>query len=224
MPNRISCWPTRDASGNVGAMSGPSTTTPAPQRPWGLILAGGESARMGTDKGALLHDGHTWAARAAAALDGLCDVVIVAGHGRGAPLHLRRVDDLEGVSGPVAGLGAGFAAARDGGAAGVVVVPVDMPRLRLEPLAALWAQARVCDDVTVFADVDGPQPLPAALSARGVDEALRRIALGARSLRAALDLGAATALDAAPWKGALRSANSLKEMEFLSPSRGKPSE
>jgi FdhD protein len=102
----------------------------------GAILAGGQSARMGRTKAGIEVDGETLAARAAAALAPLVDEVVVLGHGDGCPAELRRLPDRVDGEGPLAGM----AALADEGAARVLVVSCDMPRISTAALRPLLAE------------------------------------------------------------------------------------
>jgi molybdopterin-guanine dinucleotide biosynthesis protein A len=74
-----------------------------------VVLAGGDSRRMGRDKAALAMDGETLAARAARRLLGACTRVVVADGGRGLVPGLPSLRDAPG-PGPAAGiLGAALA-------------------------------------------------------------------------------------------------------------------
>lgn len=92
----------------------------------GLLLAGGASTRMGTDKAALAVDGIPLARRAAAVLTETCAHVLVAsGDGRRLDwLGFPQVEDIEPGAGPLAGLVAGLETTPTPYAA---VLAVDMP-------------------------------------------------------------------------------------------------
>ncbi|PWD43956.1 molybdenum cofactor guanylyltransferase [Gordonia paraffinivorans] len=120
--------------------------TPNPEsiRLAGIVLAGGRSRRMGSDKAALDWEGEPMLARVVRVLQERCDaVLVVAGErsaayqgiddirGRAAPgIDRDRVrwvtDEQEGV-GPLGGLVAGLAAAADAGAQYAFVCATDMP-------------------------------------------------------------------------------------------------
>lgn len=122
--------------------------------PSGVILAGGESRRMGRDKALLvLPDGRTLLARTIAALGaaGLGDVTIsVSTLQRGIALQmaepaarsLRLLPDAPPGRGPLAGLQAALSAYP---ASPVLLVAVDMPYLDAAVLRALIAEPRDAD-------------------------------------------------------------------------------
>lgn len=116
-------------------------------RPWrraAIVLAGGRSSRMGTEKAALVLDGRTLLQRAVDAVAPVVDeVVLVGAPGRPLPpvevaIPLRRVDDpIEG-EGPLAGIEAGLAAIET---PVTLVVGCDMPWLQTALLELLLVHA-----------------------------------------------------------------------------------
>jgi molybdopterin-guanine dinucleotide biosynthesis protein A len=165
-------------------------TPPGTGRPAvaGLLLTGGASRRMGTDKALIEVDGQRLVDRAAAVLGVVADPVIEVGPGWSERPAVR--EDPPG-SGPLAALGAGAAALRRAGHAGpILVLAVDMPRVGVELLELLAGRA---GPATAVPRADGhPQPMcarygPDLLAA--VDE---RLAAGGRSLRDLLETMAAS--------------------------------
>jgi molybdenum cofactor guanylyltransferase len=153
----------------------------------GLLLTGGASRRMGTDKALLEVDGQRLVDRAASLLQAVADPVIEVGPGWSGLPAVR--EDPPG-SGPLAALGAGAAALRAAGHDGpVLVLAVDMPRVGVDLLRFLAGRAGT---VTAIPRAGGhPQPMcarygPDVLAA--VDE---RLAAGGRSLRDLLETLAA---------------------------------
>ena len=75
----------------------------------GAVLIGGRSSRMGRPKHLITHDnGETWLERSLRMLRTFVDQLVISGGGE-LPEALRsteRVDDLDGVQGPLAGIGA----------------------------------------------------------------------------------------------------------------------
>lgn len=102
--------------------------------PIGVILAGGASTRMGTDKALVEVDGEPMVAWVAAALGRVCDDLLVVG--REGKLHGIEaiLDDHPGPLGPAAGVATALrlAAGRP-----VLAVAVDQPFLRVETLVRL---------------------------------------------------------------------------------------
>ncbi len=103
---------------------------------FGGLLVGGQSVRMGRPKQLLRYQGRTLAEIAAAALAPHVGEVLLLGSGEVAPplIHLRRLPDPPGVSGPLAGLLAGHRWAPE---AAWLVAACDLPRLGGEAVAWL---------------------------------------------------------------------------------------
>lgn len=134
---------------------------PAPARS-GVVLAGGRSRRMGTDKAVLVHEGRRLVDRAVGALSAACDDLVVAS-GR------RRLPGLEGITqvgdtpadvGPIGGLSAALAAAEHDLA---FVLAVDLPTPDVGLLEALVERWQ--GDAAIIPSCQGrPQPLHAVWS------------------------------------------------------------
>jgi len=102
-----------------------------------LILAGGESRRMGADKSLLPYGGQTLIEHVAAQLTPLAKVVRISTGGQAphAAMGLPLVPDLRPDCGPLMGIASGLrVASRDW----TLVVATDMPTLPLHLLAVLW--------------------------------------------------------------------------------------
>lgn len=139
----------------------------------GLVLAGGASARMGTDKALILWRGRTLLDHSKAALEtaGAAAVFIA-----GRPEMPGGLADDEPEAGPARAI---LSAAKTLAAQGwtrLLVVPVDMPGLTGPLLAAL---AREPERAYAYKDTALPLYLPLA--------ALNDRACGARSVKALLD-------------------------------------
>jgi molybdenum cofactor guanylyltransferase len=149
----------------------------------GLLLTGGASRRMGTDKALIEVDGQRLVDRAAAVLRAVADPVVEVGPGWSGLPAVR--EDPPG-SGPLAALSTGAAAVRAAGHDGsLLVLAVDMPRVGVDLLRLLAGRAGTA---TAVPRAGGhPQPMcarygPDVLAA--VDE---RLAAGGRSLRDLLE-------------------------------------
>jgi molybdopterin-guanine dinucleotide biosynthesis protein A len=148
----------------------------------GLLLTGGASRRMGTDKALLEIEGRQLAERAASVLAAVCDPVLEVGPGVSGLAAVR--EDPPG-EGPLAALGAGAAElARRRCAGPVVVLAVDMPLVGPDLLRLL---ARRPGQATAVPVADGqPQPLCARYGPEALAAVPALLAAGERSLRALL--------------------------------------
>jgi len=152
-------------------------TTPAPIT--GLILAGGKSRRMGTDKAALVFEGETLLDRARRILrEAGAERVIVLG----------RPDEKDGWPDPPGGKGPGVALASAlnrlarAGPLRAVVIPVDMPGLTPDSLKALIRSGPSAhyqnEPLPLYVAPDAPVPIPETV--RSVGDVVR--AVGAQAL------------------------------------------
>jgi molybdopterin-guanine dinucleotide biosynthesis protein A len=111
-----------------------------------VILAGGQSRRMGADK-ALLRlpaGGPTLIERVVTAARAVTDDVVIVAEdaGRLPPMPVRAVPDAISGEGPLAGLVAGFAAARH---SDILAIACDLPYLSVPLLHWMAAQPRMWD-------------------------------------------------------------------------------
>lgn len=150
----------------------------------GLILAGGDSRRMGRDKTRLEIDGQTLLQRAIDVLQGVFPQVLVSVRQRRDDVAVPQVVDEIPDAGPLAGLCAGLDAAKT---PWVFAVAADMPFLHPALIRAL-AKRREGFDAVVPVVQGHPQPLAAFYAARTLP-ALRAVLVGQgkRGLRTALE-------------------------------------
>jgi molybdopterin-guanine dinucleotide biosynthesis protein A len=94
----------------------------------GVVLAGGQSTRFGSDKALAELGGRTLLARAFDTLSGFCELVVVAGRERG-PGHHCIPDWPHDNMGPLGGIAAALRIARDEGYASVLSCGVDSVNL-----------------------------------------------------------------------------------------------
>ncbi len=142
----------------------------------GVLLTGGSSRRMGTDKARIVVDGETLAARGARVLRAVCDPVIEVGPGVSG---LPAVQEDPPGSGPLVALLAGAGAL--GGPAPVLLLACDMPCVEppLLELLADWPTGR-----TVIPVVRGRFQYACARYGRAaLDEARAAVRTGRSSLR-----------------------------------------
>ena len=150
----------------------------------GVVLAGGQSSRFGSDKALAELDGHTLISRAIDALAGLCEHVVVAGR-QTAPAPTLPDWPRPGM-GPLAGLAAALHLARDEGYDAVLscgVDSVDLPDNLLDllspapaciddqPVIGLWpvSAASVIEDVLTGEGRHSLYAFAEALGARRVN-------------------------------------------------------
>lgn len=146
----------------------------------GIVLAGGRSTRMGTDKAWLDWNGRPLVARVAAALRaaGCTEVLAVGGHlARLAQLGLSAIPDPEPGEGPLPALAAGLRAARG---PLVLAVACDMPHLNPRALALTADLAPGHDAVVPWLDPRGWEPLHAAYRRSCLPAIQERLAAGER--------------------------------------------
>lgn len=204
----------------------------------GVVLAGGRSTRMGTDKAGLAWRGEPLAARLVVVVGEAArrvsagppgPVVVVRSPGQALPRLPAGTDVVEDAvagRGPLEGLRAGLAALA--GRAGVALVaPTDLPLLVPEVLERLHAALRPGVDVAVPRGPDGLQPLVGAFRVGLASLAAELLAAGepragllverAASVQVAVDeLYADPALRAAdPRRLALHDVDAPGELEEL---------
>ncbi len=161
----------------------------------GLVLAGGRSSRMGTDKAALIHpDGRPLARRTRDLLAGAgcATVVLSLRHDQETPpgfsglADVSTVRDPEGGSeGPLAGM---LAAMRSAPRADWLVLACDLPRLDLATLAHLLSSRLPGEAFLSYrSEFDGlPEPLCAYYSAAALPVLRQASADGVRCPRKVL--------------------------------------
>jgi molybdopterin-guanine dinucleotide biosynthesis protein A len=152
----------------------------------GLVLAGGRSSRFGGDKLAVRIDGRTLLANA---IDGVTpastEIIVVAAPDAvlDLPDHVRLVHDPTAFEGPLVGVAAGFADARESIA---LVVGGDMPTLVGAVIESMLVELEASGVEAVLLEHDGrARPLPAVMRREpALAAAERLIAEGERRLRA----------------------------------------
>lgn len=153
---------------------------------YGLVLAGGRSSRMGTDKASLVHpDGRTLARRTCDLLAGAgCAAVVLSlRHDQEVPAGFTGLtkiavsrDPAGGSEGPLAGM---LASMRLHPAADWLVLACDLPRLDVDTLDHLVSSKRPDEPFLAYrSEFDGlPEPL-CALYAAGALPLLEEAAAG----------------------------------------------
>jgi molybdopterin-guanine dinucleotide biosynthesis protein A len=155
----------------------------------GVILAGGRSTRMGTDKSLLLIEGMPLIARVAARFAPQVERLVISANGgaaRFATLDLQLIGDKGADApgfepkGPLAGIAAALEFAKHNHFRRVATVPVDAPLLPLDLVARLAAGAE--DEITVAAGTDGMEPLFALWPVQFASVAAAALADGERAV------------------------------------------
>lgn len=122
----------------------------------GCILIGGKSTRMGHPKHLISRDGKTWLQRTASTLAQVTGDLVVVGQGELGECSLPRLPDIEGFSGPMAGL---LSAMRTFPWQTILACACDMPEITVDALRWLLSQRRP-GRRAVIPQVDGRyQPL-----------------------------------------------------------------
>ena len=148
-----------------------------------LILAGGDSRRMGQDKAALVLDGKTLLQRVTATMQSIFPKVIVSVRQPRSGVELPQVCDEHVSSGPLAGLIAGLVQADT---PWVFAVACDMPFVTADVVTHLAALRN--GHQAVVPVVGGyNQPLAAFYAASALDVMRASLATGDKSLRGALE-------------------------------------
>jgi molybdopterin-guanine dinucleotide biosynthesis protein A len=165
-----------------------------------VVLAGGRSTRMGTDKATVAFCGRRMIDVVVERLRGLTDEVVVCARDRHAlePILVPVLEDAEAYAGPLPALVAGIRAA---GTPRVVAVACDMPFLNVPLLARLADALDEETDAVVPVTNDGAQPLHAAYGDCAVEPLLAALAAGERSLRGALERLRVRWVEEEVWRG-----------------------
>ena len=171
----------------------------------GIVLTGGRSSRMGSDKAALVLDGETLLQRTVRALARVADeIVLVRAPGQTLPPVtcarplVEVADPVEG-EGPLVGMATGLAVVS---APVAIVVGVDMPFLQA-PLLRLLAERVAAGSRWVLPIAERrPQPLCSAFARDALEVLRAHIAAGDRApMAVAADLGM-TRLSPEQWQAA----------------------
>ncbi len=190
--------------------------TPSPSIPV-YVLVGGASQRFGADKATTVVDGEPWALHVGRRLATEGGEIVLVGRTPGGAFDgLRRVDDLEGLSGPLAGILAALRDRLDKYGVGLLAFAscdlVRPERVWLEPLVAEFAGSGALD-IAAYRAADRWQPFPSVAHTRWLPALSEQAAAGTRSLQAALDGANATAIDWTLGNEGPPQANSVAELQ-----------
>ena len=156
----------------------------------GVVLAGGESRRMGSDKTQLVLGGKTLVERSFVAIRPDCDPLfaVLGSAPRAVPEDVHALEDEVLGQGPLRGLATGLAAARSRGAASAVVLSADLPLITPAVVGELL-RAFEADPVEALlaADRERAHPLVAVYSTALAKPAEAALARGERAMMRFLD-------------------------------------
>jgi len=153
----------------------------------GVVFCGGQSRRMGRDKGGIELEGESLVARAAARLAACSGEVVLASGARARHVELGRtcVLDAEAGLGPLGGLAAALEHAERHLKERLLVLACDMPDVPPTLLARLLERARRTDaDVCLPSGPAGDEPLCAVVHVRVRPAVRAALARGARRMDA----------------------------------------
>jgi molybdenum cofactor guanylyltransferase len=163
----------------------------------GLLLTGGQSRRLGTDKALVRKEGETLAARGARVLGAVCAPVLEVGAGASG---LPAVREEPPGAGPLAALVAGAMALRERGSDdGLLLLAVDLPFVE-PPLLQLLAAIDPGEGVVVPLADGRQQPLCAHYSPAALRRAGALAAEGERALKALLGAVDVDEIDEPAWQ------------------------
>lgn len=186
----------------------------APDSTWGLVLAGGKSRRMGSDKASLIHDGETQLARAMKLLGAHLDRVFVSTRSDQVNDPVRsdyeQIVDVYTDLGPVAGI---LSAMDRNSEVNWLVLACDLPNIDDATIAFLLENASAEHIATAYRSThdDLPEPLCAIYrpASRSVIDSF--VAKGANCPRKIL-INSHTHLLDQPNPGALHNINSPEDL------------
>lgn len=157
----------------------------------GLVLAGGQSKRMGRDKTMIsFHGGQTQLEYSFSLLDAFCSRTAISSREnqrceRKLTRGVELVSDIEGVKGPMSGVMAGLRAAQSWP---VLALACDMPMVDASLVLRLLSQRDSRKLASCFIGEDGrPEPLLAVYEARAMEELQVLSGKGEFSLRRFLE-------------------------------------
>ncbi len=123
----------------------------------GIILAGGKSSRMGTDKGFLMLNNKSFTQHSIDALTPLVsEIIIVSNHDNYDTFDLKRVEDLIEDAGPVAGIYSGLKASKT---EYNLVLSCDIPLINSDVLTRLISGIDNTSEVIQIESIGRKMPL-----------------------------------------------------------------
>jgi molybdopterin-guanine dinucleotide biosynthesis protein A len=172
------------------------TNTTQQSRLAAIVLAGGRSRRMGTDKAALDWDGEPMLARIVRISSERCEPVFVVAaqsssayrllHGTGGP-EATWVTDEAPEAGPVGGLAVGLAAAAAAGADLAFVCATDMPLISARLIDELSGAVVDSADAVIAHDTERDHPMAGVYRTSAASRIAELVATGEKRMTAVLD-------------------------------------
>lgn len=151
----------------------------------GIILAGGKSSRMGTDKGLITLEGITFTERIISAMNPLVkSIIIVSNTSEYDGFGYQRIEDVIKDSGPLAGLYTGLHYSKT---EYNLVLSCDVPLINSKILKKLVAEMDYTSDVIQFQSQGKTIPLVAFYRKRCMYTCLELLEQGEKRLRVAID-------------------------------------
>jgi len=150
----------------------------------GIIIAGGKSSRMGTDKGFIELNGDSFMSRIIKALEPLVnDIIIVSNNADYDVFNLKRVEDIVADAGPLAGLYSGLYHSKT---ENNIVLSCDVPLINTTVLKTLTEDIK--DDINVIQlEINNKtMPLIALYKKQCMHQCLELLKQGERRLRFAV--------------------------------------
>lgn len=150
----------------------------------GIILAGGKSSRMGSDKALLLYRGKAFLTHVINALIPLVDdIIIVSNDERHSQFNYRRISDTIIDAGPLAGIHAGLT---DSNTENNLVLSCDVPLIQTSILEFILSHNENETDVIQIEEKGRKHPLIALYKKRATPHFLAALEKGERKLSKAL--------------------------------------
>ncbi len=150
----------------------------------GIILAGGKSSRMGSDKALLLYKGKVFLSHVINAIKPLVDdIIIVSNDERHSQFNYRRISDTIIDAGPLAGIHAGLT---DSNTENNLVLSCDVPLIQTSILEFILSHNENQTDVIQIEEKGRKHPLIALYKKSTTAHINQALIQGERKLRRAL--------------------------------------
>lgn len=151
----------------------------------GIILAGGQSQRMGTDKAGLPWEGKSFLEHIAAQLRPVVGELIISGnHAHHDAYGIRRIPDLQSYEGPLCGILSSIQASET---PYQLIVSCDNPLLSRQVLEGLLAEPLSAGSVRAYSIQEAIQPFPGLYHKEIMHPLAEVMNRGERSIRKALN-------------------------------------